>query len=380
MGRQGANPSLSNRLRQLRTAQDLSQQELAHRAGLTRQAVNAIEAGRYVPNTAVALRLARALGCRVEELFHLDDAPVEQQVHSVASPAAASTRAVVANVGGRLVAHPLAAEHALLEGFASADAVLVRSRERVMARLLVPPERMERTALVLGCDPSLSILVSHLARRSPDTRLSWLPASSRQALDAITRSEAHLAGSHLRDPDGEGYNVVYARAALEPRGGLVVALASWEQGLVVAPGNPKGVRSAGDLARPDVRLVNREPGAGTRQLLDELLGREGIPVERVQGYDRELPGHLAVARAVSTGAADVGLALRAAAEVYGLDFIPLAHVRFDLVVPRAVLGHPAVSLLLEVLQSRALRREIEALPGYEVRDMGAVIADIPAAA
>lgn len=380
MGRQGADPSLQNRLRLVRTAQGLSQQELARRARLTRQTVNAVEAGRYVPNTAVALRLARALGCSVEELFHLDDTPVERQVHTIGHTAVPSSRAVVANVGGRLVAHPLAAEHALQEGFASADAVLFPSRDRVIARLLVSLERIERTALVLGCDPSLSVLASHLARRSPEARLAWLPASSRQALDAIARGEAHLAGSHLRNPDGEGYNVVHASAALGPQGGLVVALAAWEQGLIVAPGNPKGVRSAADLARPDVRLVNREPGAGTRQLLDELLDREGIPVERVQGYDRELPGHLAVARAVFTGGADVGLALRAAAEVYGLDFIPQAQVRFDLVIPRAVLDHPAVSLLLEVLQSRALKREIEALPGYEVRDMGAVIADIPTAA
>jgi molybdate-binding protein len=341
--------------------------------------VNAIEAGRYVPNTAVALRLARALGCPVEELFRLDDALVERQVQAVVPATSTSTRAVLVNLGGRLVAHPLVAEHAIQEGFASADAVLFPSKAPATARLLVPQERVERTALVLGCDPSLRVLSDHLARRSSDARLTWLSASSRQSLNAVARGEAHLAGSHLRDSDG-GYNLAHAREALGLTGGLVITLASWEQGFVVAPGNPKAVRTITDLARPDVRLVNREPGAGCRQFLDELLSQEGIPKGSVPGYSREVPGHLAVARAVSTNAADVGIALRAAAEVYGLAFVPLAHVRFDLVIPRTVLGHPAVSMLLELLQGRALREELAALPGYEVTQTGEVAADIPAAA
>jgi molybdate-binding protein len=318
------------------------------------------------------------MGCRVEDLFQMDDAPVERQIHPVAPTVSTSTRAVVANVGGRLVAHPLAADHALQEGFASADAVLVRSHEQVTARLLVPEERVERTALVLGCDPGLSVLVGHLSRRSPDTRLTWLPASSRQSLDAVTRGEAHLAGSHLRDPDGQEYNVAHAREALGSEGGLVMVFASWEQGFLVAPGNPKGIRSVVDLARLDVRLVNRERGAGARQLLDDLLEQDGIPRERIQGCGREVGSHLSVARAVASGTADVGLALRAAADVYGLDFVPLAHARFDLVIPRAVLGHPAVSVLLELLQGRALREELAALPGYEVSQMGTVVMDVGA--
>jgi molybdate-binding protein len=126
--------------------------------------------------------------------------------------------------------------------------------------------------------------------------------------------------------------------------------------------------------------VNREPGAGCRQLLDELLDGVGIPSQNVRGYDSEASGHLAVARAVASGSADVGLALQAAADVYDLDFIPLTQVRFDLVVPRAVLDHPGVSALMDALQTRALREEMAALPGYEVGEMGKVAADIPSAA
>lgn len=379
MGRRGAEPSLHNGVREKRTSQGLSQQELARRAGVTRQAVNAIEAGRYVPNTSVALRLGRALGCPVEELFQLDHEPVERLVHAIAPAAGGSTRVVLADVNGRLVAHSLTADRTLQEGFASADAILKGPGRRPIARLLVTPERLEHTALVLGCDPSLQVLVDHLARHSRDAWLAWLSASSGGALEAVARGEAHLAGSHLRDPDG-GYNLTHARQALGGAGGLVVAFASWEQGFVVAHGNPAAIQSPSDLARPDVRLVNRQPGAGCRQLLDDLLRQQGIPETRVQGYSDEVTSHLAVARAVAGGIAEVGLALRAAGEVYGLDFIPLVQVRFDLIIPRGMLAHPTVLVLLHLLQGRALREEIAALPGYEVSQMGAVMADIPVAA
>ncbi len=380
MGRLASDPALHNCIRDVRTSQQLSQQELARRAGLTRQAVNAIEAGRYAPNTSIAMRLARALGCRVEHLFQLDETLVEEPVQLAQGATLGTNRVAIAKIGDRLVAHPLTASRAFVEGFVNADAVLINYQGPDVARLIVPPDRLEHTALLLGCDPSLGALCDHLARRSRDLRLTWLSASSSQALDSIARKEAHLAGSHLRDPGGEGYNVAHARQALGTEGGLVVAFAAWEQGFVVAHGNPKGVHVVSDLARPDVRLVNRESGSGCRVTLDELLQSEGLPTESVSGYKDEVTSHLSVARAVMTGAADVGLALRAAAEVGGLDFVPLSQVHFDLVLPRSALQHPTVSALLDLLQGRALREELSTLPGYEVSRLGSVIADIPLAA
>ena len=380
MGRLASDPALYNCIRDVRTSRQISQQELARCAGLTRQAVNAIEAGRYTPNTSIAMKLARALGCRLEDLFYLGETSAEEPVQLAQGATPGINRVAVARVGDRLVAHPLTASRAFVEGFVNADAVLINDRSPNIARMMVPTDRLEHTALLLGCDPSLGALCDHVARRSRNLRVTWLSASSRQALDSIARKEAHLAGSHLRDPGGGDYNVAHARQALGIEGGLVVAFTAWEQGFLVAPGNPKGVHVASDLARPDVRLVNREPGSGCRVTLDELLQSAGIPTESVPGYEDEVTSHLSVARAVMTGAADAGLALRAAAEVCGLDFIPLSQVRFDLVVPRSVLNHPAVSALLDRLQGRTLRGELSTLPGYEVSRMGSIIADIPAAA
>jgi molybdate-binding protein/DNA-binding XRE family transcriptional regulator len=379
MPRQGDHSGITNNVRSIRSALGLSQQELARIAGVTRQSVNSIEAGRYVPNTRVALRLARALDCTVERLFNLEDS-FEEQAVELASPVEGANRAVVARIGERLIAHPLATNRALQEGFACADASLRATDQGTVARMFVSSDRLERTAVLLGCDPSLSVLANQLAARGSDARLTWLPASSRQSLDAIQHGEAHVAGSHLRDPDGEQDNVSHARTALGTVGGLVIAFASWEQGLVTASGNPKEIHSIADLARPNVVLVNRARGAGTRQLLDELLEREGISHEQVRGYNREVESHLSVARSVASGLADVGVALRAAADVYGLGFIPIDEVRFDLVIPEPVFDHPAVVRMLDLLQSRSLREEVGSLPGYEVRQMGTVVARFPSAA
>lgn len=380
MGRRVAAPNLENRVREIRLEQQLSQQALAERAGLTRQALSAIESGQYVPNTVVTLCLARALGCRVEDLFVLPECTAPHPIHLAGPLTPGARRLAVVNVRGRWVGHPLSDGKGISEGFVSADGLTAPDGTPATTRLLAPPEQLERTALVLGCDPSLGILGAHLGRRTVAARLLWLAASSQAALDAVARGEAHVAGSHLRDPETGEYNLPQAGQLLARTGGLVVAFARWEQGFVVATGNPKGLRCAADLVRSDVRLINRDPGSGSRALLDELLAREGVPAEAVSGYDRVVGSHLAVARAVSAGAADVGIGLRATAYAFGLDFIPLAEARFDFVVPSDQVDHPAVALLLDLLQSRALRVELGALPGYDVSHMGTVVASFPAAA
>jgi molybdate-binding protein len=372
----------------------------------------------------VALRLSRILGCRVEELFALPEAAIEREVEvatlhgggaAQAAPAprdasaapAQPARAVVVHARGRWVAHPLLARQGLLESFTGADALLstlpdpepagapARAAARTAkgapateprlraARLLFDEGRLAQTALLLGCDPSLGIVSAHmvrLARRDEGGRLAWLEAGSQAALDAIAGGTAHLAGSHLRDPATGDFNVPQARRALAATGGIVVAFARWEQGLVVAPGNPKRVRQVADLSRADVRLVNREAGAGSRSLLDQLLAQAAVPPSAIAGYERAVSSHFEVACAVATGGADTGVALAAAAQAYGLEFLPLAEVRFDLVIPRDHLNHPAVVLLLEALQTRALRDELRALPGYDVDTLGTVRAEVPAAA
>ena len=385
MGRRMRHPAtLQTRVRSARLARGLSQAQLAAQAGLARQAIGAIEAGLYVPNTLVALSLARALGCGVEALFTLVEEDQPQIVHLADAAESDERRVAIARVRDRWIGHPLRPEREIDQGLIAASGLLpdtgrLPAGEDALAAMLVPREIASRTALLLGCDPSLGLLAAHLSIHQPEVRLVWLSAASEPSLKAIRDGAAHVAGSHLHDPETGVYNLPYARRALASTCGLIVAFASWEQGFVPTR-NPKSIQSVEDLSRPDVRLINRESGAGSRALLDELLANAGVPQHTIAGYERLAKSHQAVAMTVALGGADVGVALRATARALGLAFIPLVEARFDLVVPADHIGHPAVAALLDLLQTRAVRADVRALAGYDADQMGTILESVPAAA
>jgi putative molybdopterin biosynthesis protein len=376
---------VENRIRSRRQAAGLSQQELARRCGMTRQAVNAIEAGHYIPSTLVALRLAMTLGCRVEELFRLTDdrTRVEAEWVGEASSAQAShTRIQLARVGDRLLARPLTGAAA----FTAADGLTIPAQRASRAKKVTRPwvtidlwvdaELADRTAVVLGCDPALALLAAHLARRYPAFRLIWVHSSSLAALRLLGRRQAHAAGTHLWDPESGEYNVPYVRRELPGRRLVIVTLSEWQQGLIVARGNPKGISGPAELERPDVTMVNRELGAGSRTLLDLWLQGAGVSATRVNGYGREVSGHLEVAEAVAHGLADVGPGIMAVARALGLDFIPVQEERYDLVIPLEFLNATAVQAVLEIAVSRPFQEELEALGGYDSSRAGTVVAEL----
>jgi molybdate-binding protein len=160
---------------------------------------------------------------------------------------------------------------------------------------------------------------------------------------------------------------------LKGDGWTVVTFAEWHQGFVVARGNPKAIRKVEDLARRGVRLINREDGSGARTLLNALVRRAGIPSKSLHGWNIEASSHLAVARNVAEGRADVGISVEAAARLFGLTFIPLQAERYDLVIPTdAIHQHAGLNRFLDALSSRAFRAEIEALGGYDTQETGQV--------
>jgi molybdate-binding protein/DNA-binding XRE family transcriptional regulator len=375
------------RVRARRRALGLTQGTLAERAGLARQTVNAIELGSSAPSTEVALRLAAVLDCRVEDLFRLPERGDRLIAEVAGTLDAGSRRVALAQLDGRWLARPLASLGRAADGLATP-----LGPGRAEVELLAPREDLAETVFGLGCDPAMAVLGGHLGRgggpvppgvkaagggRVP--RLHWFEAGSTAALAALARGEAHLAGSHLLDQATATDTIAAAAALLGGAAATVVTFAHWEEGLIVAAGNPKGIGGVADLARPGVRLVNREEGSGSRLLLDAQLRGLGIGPEIVDGYGRLARGHLAVARAIAAGAADVGLGIRAAAAAEGLDFLPLREERYDLVIPDRHLDHPGIRRLLDTLQTAGLRREIAALPGYDPREMGRVAATLGAA-
>jgi molybdate-binding protein/DNA-binding XRE family transcriptional regulator len=340
-------------LRLARQARGLSQQQLAGMAGVTRQAVSAVESGHSDPSLRVALALARVLGSTVEDLFGPGEPADPVLARSIAPVGAAGSRVALASVGDVFVALPLAADTTSATGFSPAGGLTAgtgATQDTIAVRPIGPPRP---TLVVAGCDPALPLLQTPLALLDPPVAFAWWPCGTGEALRLAAAGLVHVAGVH---PGGAG--------ELDVDGGAeAVGFAAWREGLVIRPGTP--ITGLADLVRNSLRLVNREPGAQARTLLDTERTRLGIETAELPGYDSQAAGHLQVASAVAGRLADAGVSSEPAALAYGLDFLPLADERFDLVLPAKQAASREVQALLKVLTSPWLLAELASLPGYD---------------
>ncbi len=374
------------RLRLARQARGLSQQQLAGVAGVTRQAVSAVESGHSDPSLRVALGLARALGMTVEELFGPGEPGDPVLARPIAPVSAPGSRVALATVGDTFVALPLDADLAARLGFGAAGGLTVRgggaqgaqgtqgtqgaqgiSGVQVAVRPIGPPRP---TVVVAGCDPALPLLETPLALLDPPLAFAWWPCGSAEALRLAAAGLVHAAGVHRVGPGegGDSSGIPGDDTSGIPGGAEVVGFASWREGLVVRPGAE--VRGLDDVARRGLRLVNREPGAQARTLLDRERLRLGLEPAQLTGYDSLAAGHLQVAAAIVGGLADAGVSSEPAALAYGLDFIPLAEERFDLLLPAKHAASREVQGLLKVLTSPWLLAQLASLPGYDAARCG----------
>lgn len=347
-----------NRLAGIRKSRGVAAVDLAAQAGVTRQAIYAIEAGTYIPNTAVALRLARALETSVEELFALD--PEESPAVDRRSfeplddtaPFAPGEPIQICRVGRRAIGVPPPLFPAYLP---VVDGVVSDAGHAAIAG---EPDDANRL-LIAGCDPALSVLAAHAREAGVEVVLA--NANSARSLEWLRAGKIDMAGTHLNDPIAGG------------RGFSVVTFALWEEGLVVQRGNPKDIRRVEDLANPGVEFINREEGSGSRRLFDTLLAAAGMSLSKVKGSRNVAPGHLAAAWAVASGTADCCIAAGSAARRFGLDFIPLASERFELVLHKRDLSRKPVQSVLEVLNRSRFRRQLEVIAGYDVSRAGETV-------
>ena len=247
-----------------------------------------------------------------------------------------------------------------------------RTNGRADLMVFEKEEAAQKRLLLAGCDPATS-LVSNMVERISGVEIVSAAAASKLALAWLKDGKVHIAGSHLADPESGDFNVPYVRELFGQEEMVIITFAQWEEGFVVAPGNPKRIRKAEDLARRGIRFVNREPGSGSRALLDKVLEKAGVATAKLQGYDRVAFGHLPAAFEVLSGAADVCIATRSAAQTFGLDFLPLHSARYDLVMRKRTGDLPAVKAFLDVLQRATLRRKLEVLAGYETSQTGAIV-------
>jgi putative molybdopterin biosynthesis protein len=356
------------RLRMARQARGYSQQQLAGMAGVSRQAVSAVESGLSDPSLRVALALSRALGITVEDLFGPATPEPVVAVRPVTRLGGPGTRVSLAPVGDSFVALPLSGSTATRAGFAPAGG-RVTSDDSVVP--LGPPRP---TLVVAGCDPALPLLEHPLSLLEPPVSFLWWPCASQEALSLAKQGLVHAAGAHLRGSAGD-YNTG-AAADFLPAGAEVIGFCSWREGLVLRPELAGAIASVADFAAAGLRLVNREPGAEARRVLDRELARHCIPAEGLAGYQTRVTGHLEVAAAIAAGLADAGVASEPAALAYDLAFLPLTQERFDLVVPAAQAASREVQGLLRALSSPWLHDQLASLPGYSVTQCGERLATV----
>ncbi|MGH7819523.1 MAG: substrate-binding domain-containing protein, partial [Candidatus Binatia bacterium] len=283
-------------------------------------------------------------------------------------------RVTLGRVGGRIVANPLGRGAGLITTMVKADGILriparvegLNAGEVVRVELLRRRAEIEETILATGShDLSISVLEDCIKRSHPQVRISASNVGSIGGLVALGRGEAHLAGCHLLDPATGEYNLADVRRLLSGAPVRIVNLVRRRQGLIVERGNPLRIRGLQDLSRHDVRFVNRQPGAGTRVLLDARLATLGLRPEDIRGYEREEFTHMGVAVAVRSGLADAGLGIQQAAVALDLDFVPIETEEYDLVLLEEFAASRLGALLLDTVRSTAFAEAVSTLAGYD---------------
>lgn len=216
-------------------------------------------------------------------------------------------------------------------------------------------------------------LVKYISSEGAGLSITPSYIGSLEGLMMLYRGSADIAAVHLLDPTSQQYNLPFIRQLFVHEPITVMRLASREQGMIVAKGNPKNITAVKDLTRNDITIVNRQKGAGTRFLLDSFLAAEKLDPTAVKGYENEEWNHLGAAAHISRGTADAALGIKCAASQLGLDFIPLTKEQFDLVFRWTPANKESLQHLIDLIQLTNFKESIEDLDGYDAEEFGKII-------
>lgn len=290
-------------------------------------------------------------------------------------------RVKVGKVGDKFVAAPLARGAGVAMSLVRADGFCVieqnsegvEAGEKVNIELYRSKSEIENTVVIIGShDLILDIIADMMPEKHNNMFVSSTHVGSMGGLMALRRGEAHMAPIHLLDEETGQYNIPYVKRLFDEPMAIIKGV-NRIQGIMVKKGNPLGIKTIEDLARPEVRYVNRQRGAGTRVLFDYRLKQLGISTGDINGYEREMTTHMAVAAAVASDSADAGMGVLSAANAMGLDFIEVAYEEYDFAVPVKFLESPHIKAFIEIIQSDEFKQKLDELGGYTCESSGTVI-------
>lgn len=338
-----------------RSQRHWSQVELARRAGIPRSSVSAIESRRLTPSVTAALALARALECSVEELFG-GGAGTSCPMGPVWAwpPNSEPARFWEAEVGGRRLLYPV---ESLSWNVTGHDGIRQGGAEHDGGA-----DQAERTLTLACCDPAAGLLAAEYARAG-GFRLLVFSRGGGAALDLLKRGLIHVAGLHRSTPEHPDANAATVRAQLGG-GYRLLRAARWQEGIAL-PAEDR-TRSANSLFRRPRRWALREPGSAARECLEVWSGGRRLP-------GRVVDSHAAVAQAIRAGWADAGACVRLSAVEAGLNFVPVRTEILDFCFAESRMHDPRILALIRLLRSRAYRRLVSELPGYDARETGEVL-------
>jgi putative molybdopterin biosynthesis protein len=292
-------------------------------------------------------------------------------------------RVIVGKVGNKKLAAPISSGAGSITSLVKADGLVIIPRgvqglengDEVDVHLYRKLLDIERTIFCIGShDMSLDILAQSLAGKN--RRLASSNVGSLGGIISLQRGDAHIAGSHLLDPKTGEYNLKYIHQYLNDLPVNVYGFVGRKQGLIINKGNPKGIHGLQDLENPGVHFINRQRGAGTRVLLEYHLNKLGMEPTAINGFEQEEYTHLGVAAAVASERADCGLGISGAAQALNLDFIPLFNETYQLIIPKEFVNSVLLTPLFEVINSTQFQEAVAAMPGYDVSEMGKLVAEV----
>ncbi len=266
------------------------------------------------------------------------------------------------------------------------DAYIARSRHSqqvaapvqkvtVQSSLLYGDSAQKQPLIISGQDVILDILSNYLHQYGIQALRAYV--GSFESLLSLYQGNVQAATCHLWDSDTDSYNLPYIRRLMPGVHAVAVNLTWRMQGFYVKKGNPKGITSWEDLTRPDVAILNRRSGTGSRILLDEHLFQMKVPFASVRGYEDEMSSHLTVAAAIAEGQADVGIGTgRVIKQFPDLDFVPVQRERYDLVVKKEMYHSPEIQAMLQILRSREYQNDIFSIADNDYTDLGKIVGEV----